>query len=260
MKKAAVGRAAAYLADAWQIGNPLAGLPEEIRPKTAADGYRVQAALAKELDVAIGGWKIGCTSEYAQKLLNAKGPFAGRVLAPRMFASGATLPGRAYHLRGLEGEFAFVLGRDLKPRKRPYSRAEVTAAVAELRPAIELVDSRFIDWKAVGAPCLIADMGCNAALIVGKPVPRWRSLDLTKAKARMKVGGKVVGQGVGGDALGDPLLALTWLANHLRQGEGLQMGQIVSTGTCTGFHQAEAKAEVVADFGKLGKVKLKLAA
>lgn len=260
MKTAAAKRAATYLADAWQIGTVLQDLPEEVRPKTAADGYQIQAALAKALEVEIGGWKIGCTSEYAQKLLKTNGPFAGRVLAPRLFASGSVLPGLAYQLRGLEGEFAFVLGRDLKPRKRPYTRAEVKAAVAELRPAIEVVDSRFADWMSVGTPCLIADMGCNAALIVGKPVKRWRSLDLTKAKARMKVDGKTVGQGVGGDALGDPLLALTWLANFLRTGDGLKAGQVVSTGTCTGFHQAEPKAEVTAEFGKLGKVKLKLAA
>jgi 2-keto-4-pentenoate hydratase len=254
MKKKALARAVASLADAWRIGEPLRELPEEYRPKTTQDGMQVQDALAEELGFEVGGWKIGCTSEYAQKLLKTNGPFAGRVFATRMFPSGTKLAGSAYRMRGLEGEFAFVLGKDLKPRKRPYSRAEVLAAVAELRPAVELVDSRFADWLAVNTPSLIADMGCNAALIVGAPVKGWKKIDLIKAAVKMKVDGKVVGSGKGGDALGDPALALTWLANELRERDGLKAGQIVSTGTCSGFYKAEPAAKVVADFGKLGKV------
>jgi 2-keto-4-pentenoate hydratase len=256
MKKKDLQRAVAILADAWQIGNPLSELPEDCRPKTAAEGMQLQDALAEQMGFEVGGWKIGCTSAYAQKLLKTDGPFAGRVFAARINRSGATLPGLIYKLRGLEGEFAFVLGEDLKPRKRPYTRAEVREAVAELRPAIEVVDSRFADWLAVNTPSLIADMGCNAALVVGEPVKGWKKIDLTKATAKMKVNGKVVGSGKGADALGDPLLALTWLANLLRERQGLKAGQVVSTGTCTGFYKSEEKAKVAADFGKLGKVSL----
>lgn len=256
MKKKDLARAVEIMADAWQVGTALIELPEECRPKTAAEGMQLQDALAEALGFELGGWKIGCTSEYAQKLLKTDGPFAGRVFAARCNLSGATLSGLVYKLRGLEGEFAFVLGKDLKPRKRPYTRAEVRDAVMELRPAIEIVDSRFTDWLAVNTPSLIADMGCNAALILGAPVKGWKKIDLTKATAKMKVDGKVVGSGKGADALGDPLLALTWLANLLRERGGLKAGQIVSTGTCTGFHKAAEKCKVVADFGKLGKVSL----
>ncbi len=258
MKKAQVDRAVEILADAWRIGNPIQALPEECCPKNAKEGMQLQDALTEELGLEVNGWKIGCTSEYAQKLLKTDGPFAGRIFLTRTFLSGVTLPGSAYRMRGLEGEFAFVLGRNLKPRKKPYSRAEVRAAVAEVRPAIELVDSRFLDWMTVSTPCLIADMACNAALVVGEPIKRWKSTDLTKAAVRMKVDGKVVGKGTGAEALGDPLLALTWLANELRTREGLKAGQVISTGTCTGFYKAEMAAKVVGDFGKLGKVSFKL--
>lgn len=256
MKKQEVERAVAYLADAWEVGNLIEQLPEECRPKTAKEGMQVQDALADYFGFDVGGWKIGCTSEYAQKLLKTDGPFAGRIFAARVNRSGIKLSGLIYKMRGLEGEFAFVLGKDLKPRKRPYTRAEVRDAVMELRPAIEIVDSRFKDWLAVTTPHLIADMGCNAALILGEPIKGWKKIDLTKAAAKMKVDGKVVGSGKGADVLGDPLLALAWLANFMRDRGGLQAGQIISTGTCTGFYKAPEKAKVVADFGKLGKVKL----
>src|SRR5688572_29717189 len=102
MKKKALARAAAILADAWQIGTPRSELPAECRPKTAAEGMQLQDALAEALGFEVGGWKIGCTSDYAQKLLKTDGPFAGRVFGPRINRSGVTLPGQAYKMRGLE--------------------------------------------------------------------------------------------------------------------------------------------------------------
>ncbi|HEX2114663.1 MAG TPA: hydratase, partial [Alphaproteobacteria bacterium] len=164
------------LADAWQIGNLLPELPVYCRPRTSAEAYRIQDLLAEELGVPVGGWKIGCTSAAARKILKSRGPFAGRIFAPRIFESGVTLPGSAYPMRGLEGEFAFRLKKALPPRRRAYTLREVTDAVGSLHPAIEIVDSRFTDWLKVGVPSLIADQGCNGALVLGPAVPRWRQI------------------------------------------------------------------------------------
>ena len=44
--------------------------------------------------------------------------------------------------------------------------------------------------------------------------------------------GQVVDRGFGRDVLGDPFVALAWLANHLAaRGECLQAGQVVMTGS-----------------------------
>ena len=254
MKAAAIREAAAYLARCWQIGFTMPELPEGCRPKTLAEGMRVQDALAAELGFPVGGWKVGCTSAFAQKYLKIKMPIAGRVFATRIFPSGTTLPPSGH--RGIEGEFAFVLGRDLPPRRKPYTRAEMRAAVKTMHPAIEIIDPRFADWLKVNAASIIADMAGNAALVVGPPVARWRSLDLRQQRVRVRAGGKVVGEGTGADALGDPLLVLAWLANHLRTRGGLKAGQIATTGTCTGLFLAPVGTEVTADFGKLGKVRV----
>jgi 2-keto-4-pentenoate hydratase len=256
MKPEAAKAAAAYLADAWRIGYTLPELPSECRPRTMADGMQIQDAVVAELDFPLGGWKVGCTSRHAQRYLKITQPIAGRVFATRMFDSGVALP---CGLRGIEGEFAFVLGRDLPPRGKPYTQAELRAAVAALRPAIEVIDPRFTDWLKVNAASIVADMAGQAALVLGPPVRRWRMLDLRKLRVRISVGGQIVGEGTGAEALGDPLRVLAWLANHLRARGGLKRGEIVSTGTCTGFHAAPAASEVVADFGKLGEVRLTFA-
>lgn len=254
MKRDAAAAAAERLADAWQIGTLLPELPEHCRPRSAADGYRIQDLLAERLDFPVGGWKIGCTSAAARRILKSRGPFAGRVFASRMFDSGAVIPSTAYPLRGLEGEFAFRLRKALPPRKRAYTLAEVSDAVGSMHLAIEIVDSRFTDWLKVGVHSLIADQGSNGALILGPAVPRWRQLKLDRVAVQMTVNDEIVGQGTGADCMGHPLKALTWLANFLRRRGGLAAGAVVSTGTCCGFHRAPPGAAARAEFGRLGAI------
>jgi 2-keto-4-pentenoate hydratase len=254
MKHDRAQAAAGRLADAWQTGITLPHLPLECRPRNAADGYQIQDLLAAELGFPVGGWKIGCTSAAARRILKSRGPFAGRIFAGRIFMSGATVPSSGYPMRGLEGEFAFRLKAALPQRRRAYSATEVSAAVADLHPAIEIVDSRFTDWLKAGVPSIIADQASNGALVLGPAVPRWRTRKLDAQAVRMLVNGTCVGEGTGADCLGHPLKALTWLANFLRARGGLEAGQIVSTGTCSGFFRADPGARATADFGRLGQV------
>lgn len=244
------------LAEVWRMGQTLPALPESCRPKNLTEAYKVQALLEAELGFERAGWKIGCTSAVARAILKADGPFAGRVFLARCHASGAAIASEQHRMRGLEAEFAFVLGKDIKPRKKPYSRAEMLAAVDDLHPAIEIVDSRYTDWLKVTLPELVADMGSNGALIVGPPAKNWRRKDLAKVAVTMAAGGKVVGKGKGADVMGHPLDALAWLANHPPSPEGLKAGEVVTTGTAAGFHRAGPKDKAVARFAGIGKVEL----
>jgi 2-keto-4-pentenoate hydratase len=250
-----IKRAVENLIEAWQMGQVLAGWPEGCRPTTLAEAYRIQNGLNAELGVADAGWKIGATSDAARSMLKAKGPFYGRVLAPRIFPSGVSLPASAYAMRGLEGEFAFRLGRDLKPRAKSYSRREVLAAVESVHPAIEIVDTRFGDFdKAGGIHGIIADQGANAALVLGKKLV-WRpERDLAKVAVRMAVNGTTVAEGTGAMVMGDPVVALMWLANEQRKRAGLKSGAVVTTGTCTGLYRAQKGDAATASFGKSATV------
>src|SRR5258708_9536200 len=169
-----------------------------------------------------------------------------------MFDSGVTPPGPGYRVPGLEGGFALVLGRDLPARSKAYTRAELRAAIAAVRPAIEVIDPRFTDWLKVNPASIVADMAGQAALVLGPKVPRWQTLDLRKLPVRMTVNGKTVGEGAGSEALGDPLRVLAWLSAHLRARGGLKRGEIVSTRPCTGFHAAPASSQVFPDFANPG--------
>ena len=145
---------------------------------------------------------------------------------------------------------------DLPPRATPYSVAEVLDAVATLHPAIEVPDSRYTDFVHVGAPQLIADNACAHRFVLGEPTTaNWRAIDLVEHPVKAQVVGRMERDGKGANVLGDPRVALTWLANELSGlGITLASGQVITTGTCMVPLAIVAGERVIADFGPIGKV------
>jgi 2-keto-4-pentenoate hydratase len=80
---------------------------------------------------------------------------------------------------------------------------------------------------------IIADNACAHLFVLGAPTSaNWRALDLVERRPVITLREKQF-IGHGKNVLGDPRIALTWLANELRQlGVTLRAGQIVTTGTC----------------------------
>lgn len=252
-------RAAAVLIEARAKNAPVDGLPADCRPRTVEDGYAIQDAVTAKVGLTVIGRKIGCTAVAQQKFLGVEEPFLGRMFAETSHKTGVSLPGGSFAMRGIEGEFAFRLSQDLPPRPTPYSRSEV-AAVASLHPAIEIVCTRFKEWRgsAVGAPSIVADNGAHGAFIEGPAARDWQDLDLSAHRMTLSVDGKQIAEGTGSEVLGHPLEALAWAANACaRRGRPLKAGDIVSTGTCVGFHIVGPKAHVVVNLGPLGKVELR---
>ena len=138
--------------------------------------------------------------------------------------------------------------------------AEVADAIATVHPAIELVTSHLQDWTRQPILDLIADNGTDGALVFGEGVYEWRGLDLAGLVVHLAVDGRRVRSGIGENALGNPLVAMTWLANHRsRAGDGLRAGHIHNTGSVTSMYFAKSGDHAVADFGPLGCAELTLA-
>lgn len=240
MNSDAIERAAAMLSDARLRRVRLRGLPEDCRPQDEAEAYAVQDALHRRLIEAgageIVGHKIGCTTEVMQRYLGIGNPCAGGVFAPTVHHDRAGLRHAVFLRPGVECEIAVRLADDLPAAGAPYTKDSVAAAVAACMAAIEIVDDRYEDFRALDAPTLIADDFFNAGCVLGPPLEDWRALDLAALSGRMLVNGREVGAGKGADILGDPLEALAWLANamiardgHLAAGHFVLLGSIVQT-------------------------------
>jgi 2-keto-4-pentenoate hydratase len=239
----------------WRAGSKLGNLDASERPRTRADGYAIQAEIEHISNAKLFGWKIAATSEAGQKHINVPGPMAGRILEETLIANGGVAPMAGNAMRVAEPEFAFRMRIDLLPRTNPYSVPEVLDAVGTLHPAIEIPDSRFADFVKAGEAQIIADNACAHLFVLGEATSaNWRALDLVEERPVITLRGqRYVGHGK--NVLGDPRVALAWLANELRElGLTLRAGEVVTTGTCHPPLAIAPGDRVEADFGKLGKV------
>jgi len=243
-------------------GTVIAGLAAPMWPESRAEGYAIQARLMAHTSKPLFGWKIAATSVAGQKHINVDGPLAGRILAERVVPNGSEVRLGSNRMRVAEAEFAFKMAQSLPPQEADYSQAEVLAAIGTLHLAIEVPDSRFADFKIVGAAQLIADNACAHVFMKGPPVAAdWRGIDLSTHKVVGTISGRrgraVRNEGMGSNVLGGPLIAMTWIANELsRIGIGLTADEVVTTGTCIAplpLHEGDI---AIADFGVFGRVSL----
>jgi 2-keto-4-pentenoate hydratase len=226
---------------------PIAELPENLRPHTLDEAYALQDIMAQACG-PIGGWKVGAPSPDATPLFSAM-PFWGGYGGPNAHVTDSYR-----RLRGVEAEIAFHLGSDLPAREQPYSRDEVTAAIASAHPAIELLESAFVDPDKTDRLSVIGDLQVNGGFVYGPALPDWQRVDLTKESVTVTVDGAVRFSGTASNSAGTDLLRLVmYLANEgSYRTAGLRAGDWITTGSWSGKELAERGAVVEASFSTFG--------
>lgn len=252
----AADEVAEILWSAWRSGERLTALPDRIRPSSMAEGWAAQQRLGGLAGPSYG-WKIAATSSAGQAHIGVDGPLPGALFERFRYEPGSVLPSGDLHMRVAEAEFAFVIGRDVPAGA---SAAEVAGAVAALHLAVEVPDSRFRDFAAVGGPSLLADAACAGYFVLGPAVPDWRGTDLAARRTAIEINGETAATGRGDAVLGSPAAALAWMAADLdRLGQGLRAGQVVTTGTTTVPPTIGPGDEVRACFEGFGEVRFAFA-
>ena len=248
------GNVIAAFAAARKAQAPLSCLPEDVPPDLNR-AFKLQCAITTELGWTQAGWKIGCTSERAQKALNAPAPFPGTMFTNRIYRSGEHFPAIAENKRVVEPEVCFTLARGLPPRGRDYTLDEVMAAVAHVCVAIEVVNPRTPNGFSDPMPWFIVDGGLNEGIVLGEAKAPLSRAQYSSLKGSVRWNGREMQGGTGANALGGGDLALTWLANHLNgHGLGLKEGEIITTGVITEFFSAAPGDEIAVEFEHLGRV------
>jgi 2-keto-4-pentenoate hydratase len=226
--------------------------PDEI-PTSVAEAYAVQDAILKRLAIPVAGWKAGASSPTAE-------PQAGPILADRLKPSPARFATPANAFRTVEGEVAFMLGRDLPTRSLAYGEDEVWDAMATLHVGIEVLESSFIDRRKLAEYAVLGDLLNNGAYCYGPAVKDWRGLDVATPAASIWIDGKEVRRAKAGTPGGHPKRLLTWLANHAAaRGLPLKAGMIITTGSHTGMLDAPPGATVTARLDGIGEATLQFA-
>jgi 2-keto-4-pentenoate hydratase len=257
-------QAAKHLFDAHERRERFAPLPAELAPRSIAEAHSIQdayVALRAEKLGALAGYKIALTSAEMRRFVGVDEPQAGVMLEKTLHRTPARIRAADYQRLIIEFEIGVEIGEDLPAADKPFSRERIARAVKAVMPALEIADDRNADYQELAKHPLelIADNCWNEGAVFGLPVTDWRHLDLAGVRGMARINGKPVGEGRGGDAMGHPLDAVAWLADHLASiGRALLRGDVVITGSIVTSKTVAAGDQVMYEVERLGAVELRV--
>ncbi len=226
-----VDRAAEQLRVAAETATPCPPVRALLGSTDVAAAYAVQRRLVEQRLGAGGrvvGRKIGLTSPAVRAQLGVDEPDFGVLFADMEVQDGSAVgPGRLLQPR-IEAEVAFVLAQDLADG--PLDPVQVRGAVDHVRAALKIVDSRIAGWD-IGHTDTVADNASSGLYVLGAGSRTLDEVEPREVEMVLRRGDEVVSTGAGSACLGDPLLALAWLARTAREhGDPLRAGQVVLSG------------------------------
>ncbi|MDD4658293.1 MAG: fumarylacetoacetate hydrolase family protein [Eubacteriales bacterium] len=253
-----IQRLAAMLLEAEDSVKPIEQLTQSYPELSVEKAYEVQLAVIGERVKSgrkIIGKKIGLTSFGMQKLLGVHEPDYGHLLNTMLVSNGGICSRQEFLKPRVEGEFAFVLNKDLQGPG--VTEVDVIRATEGFLPAIEIVDSRIRDWKIKLADT-VADNASSARIVLGSRMFNLRDFDLRSLGMFIEKNGELVNSGTGVEVLGNPVVSVAWLANKLSEfGISLKAGEIILSGAITAAVNAEVGDVFNLTFDRLGAVSVK---
>ena len=238
----------------FRTRRPIDILPDELIPATLDEAYRVREAyeaIEAPRRGQVVGYKIGLTTPIMQQLCGVDEPCYGAMFSSEIRQSPAEIRVADYCRVGIETEIAMRLGTDLPDGG---GRARVEAAVESCMAAIEVLEDLCHDYKRLSARSMVAGNVWNAGCVLGAPIAEWRCLDLATLSARLTINGREIGAGQGGDVMGNPLNALSWLADRLAaDGRPLRRGMVVMTGSMVPIQFPHPGDRAVVEVSGLGR-------
>jgi 2-oxo-3-hexenedioate decarboxylase len=251
-------RIARSLDEAALARTPVPQLAQQGDELTLAQAYRVQEELLRLRTMRgehLVGLKMGFTSEAKRAQMKIDDLIWGRLTDAMRIGSGATLALSHFIHPRIEPELAFLLE---KPLRGSVSAAQARAAIGAVAPALEVLDSRYREFR-FSLPDVIADNSSSAAFVIGE----WRALpaDLTNLPISMAFDGQAIESGSSAAIMGDPLRSLMAAARLAGEsGLTLEAGWLVLAGGATAARPLLAGTRVSVAVESLGSAHLEVRA
>jgi 2-oxo-3-hexenedioate decarboxylase len=241
-----------------QLGGYEIGKITDMLPLSIEQSYAVQVLVVARLlerGARVIGMKTGLTSLSKQRAMGMYESLYGYLLD-----SGLVQEGKPVSLSGLihpraEPELAFVMG---KPLLGPgVTTEQALAATAEIKLAIELIDSRYRNFDFTLAD-VVADNCSAGKFLLSRKSFSPSAFDLTLMSVNFEKNGELLHVGTGAEVLGHPANVVAWLANKLyeMEGRGLSAGEIVLAGAFTPAVEIKPGDVVTATFAGADKLVL----
>ncbi|HBW84289.1 2-oxo-3-hexenedioate decarboxylase [Thalassolituus maritimus] len=177
------------------------------------------------------GMKMGLTSWAKMSQMGVEHPCYGFLADYFSVDDGGELKVDELIHPKIEAELAFVLKEDLNGPG--VHIGDVLKATDLVMPAVEVIDSRYKDFK-FDLKSVIADNSSSSRFLTGGVAKPVSELDLKTLGVVMMINGEVVQTGAGAAVLGHPASSVAMLANMLAErGEMLKAGTFIMIGAIT---------------------------
>jgi 2-oxo-3-hexenedioate decarboxylase len=250
-----IAKAAEIVDEAARTAREIAQFTES-GPLGVAEAYAIQAhSIARRLSRGehLVGIKMGLTSRAKMAQVGVDEVIWGRLTDAMRLEEGASLSRAKYVHPRIEPELAFLLKRPIEGELTP---AEALASVEAIAPAMEIIDSRYRNFK-FALPDVIADNSSSSGFVVGP----WASptRDFSNLGLVMEVNGRPVEIGSTAAILGDPIRSLVAAARLAAPVlGGLKAGWIILAGGATAAHSLKVGESVRTVMQGLGAVAIRV--
>ena len=257
MDRRSLDAAADALFRAQEERTPIAPLTETYDGVDVTAAYEIQLANIRKRIAAgdtVQGHKVGLSAKAMQQMLGVDEPDYGHLLESMFLWESDAVDVARFLQPRVEIEVAFVLGRPLAGPG--VSVADAIRATDFVLPSLEIVDSRVADWR-IKLPDTIADNASSGAVVLGGSPTRLTDLDVRLIGATLRSNGELRETGASGAVLGNPAVAVAWLANKVAAfGVTLEAGHVIMPGSCTRMIPVQPGDVVTAEFDRLGAVSI----
>lgn len=234
-------------------------ISNEIKDFSQDDAYLIQdygIRLREKDGERVIGSKMGLTSKAKREQMGLHEAVYGVLTDKMQLKADST-----HSLKGsihpkIEPEIAFLIGEDIQGN---VTREEAIKACSGVCIAMEILDSRFRDFKYFSLEDVIADNSSSSLFVLGSTIKSLKDIDVSDLKMELKVNGEVVQSGSSSAISGDPLLSIVeQCALFTKRGLTLKKGSIVLAGAATTAVALEPGMKVSLDVEKLGSVFLNI--
>lgn len=229
-----IAAAAAHLERAELERYEVTKLTDDYPEMTYKDAFDIQWEIRRrkeERGHKVVGLKMGLTSWAKMKQMGVEHPCYGFLVDYFTVPDGGEVKFDELIHPKIEAEVAFVTKKALKGPG--ITIADVLAATDFLLPAVEVIDSRYKDFK-FDLKSVIADNSSSTRFLTGGQMARVEDVDLKNFGVVMEINGEVVATGAGAAVLGHPAASVAMLANMFgERGEEIPAGTFIMTGGIT---------------------------
>jgi 2-oxo-3-hexenedioate decarboxylase len=250
-----IEKLAKHCEDAELKAYEITKITDDYPDMTYEDAYDIQWTARANKEARghkIVGMKMGLTSQAKMKQMGVPNPCYGYLADYFSYGDGAEIKIDELIHPKVEAEIAFVLKSDLQGPGCHIG--DVLAATDFVMPAVEIIDSRYKDFK-FDLKSVIADNSSSSRYVTGGQARSVEGLDLKTLGVVMEINGQIVQVGAGAAVLGHPATAIAMLANMLSErGEKLKAGEYILSGAITAAVGVKKGDNVTVKFQNLGTV------